>query len=203
MREFVQHVIDRTLDKLRLGFYTLTSSGNQDYNRVQGEANWGAPVRSLRRVSNPILDVIPKVGSKLAILSQDGVVELGAWIGEIFDDETEAGTVWIRANLEDNPGILNLGATKAIVIEVGSNGQTVTVKPDGTVWIDGDSIELGGNTAGLLKELLFSTLVTHTHPVSGAVATASAELAIANTAETTFPGTYVTQKVQVEATETP
>lgn len=192
MRELIQHVVDQAIGRLRIGFYSARATANRTFRRVDATADWGTDVRSLRRVSNPILDVVPKVGAKLAIISHDGVVELGAWIGEIFDDESDPGTVWIRADLDAKPGHLNLAATSSITIRAGgtNDGVTVDVQADGTVLVDGSKVVLGeGAINGVLMDNLLPLIANHSHVVSGAAAAPDPTL----TATLTAPnGTYNT-----------
>lgn len=204
MSGLIDRAIAAAFRKVRLGFYhATTSSSPDDYRRQSGTAEWGPDIRGLRRISSPILDIIPAIGTRLAVLSQDGVAEFGAFIGQVWDDSNTAAamTAWLRANLVDHPGQLELGATEGIRIRVGTNTIDITPLADGTVEIDGTNIKLGASaTQAVLKGDAFLTeLVTafnlHTHidPLSGNTGTPTVPLVVA----TNFP-TSKSTKVKTE-----
>jgi hypothetical protein len=123
--ETIRDEVDRLMRRLRTGFYVgEVSHPEQSYRRVQIVPEWigDGAVDRFRRIASPVLDIIPAAGSRMAVLSQDGMPELGAIIGQIWDDLAEPMTVWLRANLAQSPGHLELGAAKGLRIRVGSNG---------------------------------------------------------------------------------
>ncbi|MDZ7703373.1 MAG: hypothetical protein U5L04_02685 [Trueperaceae bacterium] len=171
---------ERIKRRIRVGWYTAEVSGaKQSYRRTQIVPEWirDGALDGARRIASPILDVIPPQGARMAVLSQDGVPEFAATIGQVFDDLTDATTVWLRANLEDSPGHLEVGADKGIRIRVGSNdandeaafamnetadgelviesddgGCSVTLKPGGNIVLDtgGATVHLAGTSGKLV-----------------------------------------------------
>src|SRR5699024_10002275 len=86
--DLINDEIARALGRIRKGFYIArVSSPSQTYRRAQIVPEWlveGA-LDNVRRIASPILDVIPAAGARMAILSQDGVPELGAVMGQVWD----------------------------------------------------------------------------------------------------------------------
>jgi|GEM_PF-5173562 len=194
--DLINDEFDRLLRRVRKGFYVARiTDPAQTYRRVQAVPDWLAEgaLDNMRRIASPILDVIPAVGARMAIISQDGVPELGAVMGQIWDDLAPKMTVWLRANLQKNPGFLEVGAAKGLRIRVGENAADgsaafeidetedgeiviesdqgncrVRIGPDGTVTLDGASIKLGaGAVEALIKGDTFMAFFnTHTHPVT-------------------------------------
>src|SRR5690554_2674098 len=191
--DLINDEFDRLLRRVRKGFYIARiTDPAQTYRRVQTVPDWlteGA-LDNMRRIASPILDVIPAVGARMAVISQDGVPELGAVLGQIWDDLAPKMTVWLRANLQKSPGHLEVGATQGLRIRVGENtadgsaafeidetedGEIVIesdqgncrvrIGPDGTVTLDGASIKLGaGAVESLIKGDAFMEIFnTHTH----------------------------------------
>lgn len=109
---------------IRPGFYVgVVSNALQSFRRVAIDANWGPTLEQARRVSSPLLDVIPAVDTRMAVISQDGVPEFPAVFGKVWDDEGLAAdmTAWLRSNLQEHPGHVELGAEDGIRIRLGSN----------------------------------------------------------------------------------
>lgn len=123
--EYVEElVVDVASRRWRHGWYPAkVSVHDETYRRLQVVPNWmpDSAIDHVRRVASPILDVIPAIGTRLAVLSQDGVPEFGAVIGQIWDDLAAPATAWIRANLQDSPGRIEVGAEKSVHIRVVSN----------------------------------------------------------------------------------
>ena len=129
----------------RKGYYvSLVTDAVQSFRRLQHVPEWlseGAPDLA-KRIGSPILDVIPAVGSRLAMISHDGDPDRAAWFGQVWDELASELTVWIRANLASDPGRIELGANKSIHIRIGSAGDdasgefTLTPLDDGTVRIE-------------------------------------------------------------------
>lgn len=179
---------------LRPGFYAAkVSNALQSLRRVAIDAEWGATWEQARRISSPLLDVIPEAGSRVAVISQDGVPEFPAVFGKIWDDAgpVDQMTAWLRANLEEHAGHLELGADKGIRIQVGKDTTTITetndgeiviesaqgdvdirVQPDGTVRMAGGT-ELLARASDVESELsdLWSALEGHKHTDSTGGAT--------------------------------
>lgn len=172
---------------LRPGFYIGTvSNALQSLRRMAVDAEWGATLEQARRISSPLLDVIPAADTRMAIISQDGLPELPAVLGKIWDDAAPVDemTAWLRANLEEHAGHIELGADKGIRIQVGydrtsisetDTGEIVLESKDGDVDIriqpDG-TIRMAGGTKQLARaadvesefEAVWNALNNHTHP---------------------------------------
>lgn len=125
----------------RLGFFRAVGSAAQSLRRVDLDADFGIPFRKVQRISSPLLDVIPAAGTPLAVLARHGVPEFPAYVGAIWDDVQTAGgmTAWLRANLEEHAGYVELGAENGVRIVVESNGGDITP-------VDADTIELEAST---------------------------------------------------------
>lgn len=194
----IQRAVDAAFRRLRLGFYHATVSSSPDsFRRQDVDAEWGPTLPKARRISSPILDVVPALGTRLAMLSQDGVPEFAAWIGQVWDDAgtPKAMTAWLRANLLTHPGHLELGATKGIRVRVGSNTIDITPTADGTLEIDATNIKLGSAATQALLKQSFATFFdahVHTDPVSG---TTGPPTILSSAAP---PGTYETTKAKGE-----
>ena len=164
--------IRREIRQRRQGFYvSVCSIAEQTFRRVQHVPLWldDGAIDYGRRIASPILDVIPAVGARLAVISEDGDPNRSAWIGQVWDDLMPKLTVWIRANLAMEPGRLEVGANGSIHIVVrGEDGADVkggftmtplddgtitienenaslTIQPDGTLVFDGAGVKLGKN----------------------------------------------------------
>lgn len=170
----IDRAIQNAFRRIRLGFYHATVSGSPDeYQRQDVDAEWGPTLKRVRRIASPILDVVAPLGARMAVLSQDGVPEYAATIGQVWDDlgTPKAMTAWLRANLLKHPGHVELGATKGVRIRVGANTVTVTPLADGTLELDATNIKLGGTAvSALLKApefLAFFDAHFHNDPISG------------------------------------
>lgn len=148
--ELAELVREFILEETRVGYYVATVTNSaRTFRRVNAKPEWldqdGEDLEGILRVANPILDVIYRVGTRVAVLSQDGIPEAGAVIGAVSDDKEtpETNTVWIRADLQTAEGHVELGATKSIRIQVAANGGTIVPLADGTVRLEGVVIELG------------------------------------------------------------
>lgn len=157
----------------------------RSWRRVQLRPSWTTDaLEHARRISSPILDVIPAVGTRVAVISEDGVIEAPAVIGQVWDNASTAEdmTAWLRAHLAEHPGHLELGATNSIRLCVGENTVDITpledgrlhIEATGKVVLDAPRIELGENASdGLVRKSdLQSALSTiksafnrHTHTV--------------------------------------
>lgn len=145
----IQSTIDAALRKVRLGFYhAKISSSPDEYRRHAADAEWGPNIQRLRRIASPILDIVPAIGTRMAVLSQDGVPEFGALLGQVWDnDGTPAKmTAWLRANLQLHPGYLELGGENGLRIIVGSNSKDITPPAAGSVVVNASLVELGGES---------------------------------------------------------
>lgn len=166
----------------------------RSWRRVQLRPSWTTDaLEHARRISSPILDVIPAVGTRVAVISEDGVIEAPAVIGQVWDDASTAEdmTAWLRAHLAEHPGHLELGATQGVRLRVGENTVDITpledgrlhIEATGTVVLDAPRIELGdGASDGLVRHSdlkgalssIKSAFNNHTHSVSGTTAQATA-----------------------------
>lgn len=147
--------VREVLEKRRMGFYVgVVSNAMQSFRRSAVDAEWGPTLERIRRISSPILDVIPARGTRMAVLSQDGVPEFGAVVGKIWDELglAEHMTAWLRANLEEHPGHIELGADKGLRIVVGTN--TVDIEPieEGRVEIVASHVVVDSDDIRLVDE---------------------------------------------------
>jgi len=154
----------------------------------------------------------------MAVISQDGVPELGAVLGQIWDDLAAPMTVWLRANLAASPGHLEVGAEKGIRIRVGDNSADssaafsidetadgeliiesdagdcrVRIQPNGTVKVEAIRVELGGSSSPLVRnDLLTLELVK----IAAAVTALNGKLATAPAPPIAYvPGPTASTKV--------
>jgi hypothetical protein len=158
----VRDELERAMRRLRKGFYAAdVTHHRQSFRRVQVDPEWldGGAVDYIRRISSPIIDVIPKLGTRMAVISQDGVPELGAVLGQIWDDLAELPTAWIRANLQKSPGRLEVGAEESIHIVVKDRDGDVKESFElddiggGVIHIEADGVRIGSSTVDLLGEV--------------------------------------------------
>lgn len=153
MRTLYEHIgeLRREWAGRRQGWYMgIVSHAAQSYRRVQIKPSWleeGA-IDHVRRISSPILDVLPTDKARLAILSEDGDPDRAAWIGEVWDNARAAMTVWLRANLSAEPGRLEIGSARSIHIRLAtaeddpSAAFTLTPLPDGAIHIETQGAKL-------------------------------------------------------------
>jgi len=139
MRDVFDYIDEKLEDvwrDRRPGFYAAKVTGVlQSFRRQQLDPAWmDTAFDGIRRISSPILDVIPAVGMRMAVLSEDGVPERAAYIGRLWDDAAQKLTVWLRANLATDPGRLEVGATKSLHIRVG--GEDAGAKADESVALE-------------------------------------------------------------------
>lgn len=140
--------------ELRPGFYAAAvSNALQSLRRVAIDAEWGPTLEQARRISSPILDVIPSVETRVAVISQDGVPEFPAVLGKLWDDAAPADemTVWLRANLQEHAGHVELGAENGLRIKVGVNDGSIEETNDGVIALDGDEAHILGDTHKLSR----------------------------------------------------
>lgn len=161
MEEFIEMLIEMAYDHIarerRWGFYiSEIKSAVQSYRRTQHDPEWmdDGAVDNAKRIASPILDIIPPVGARVAMLSQDGVPELGAVLGMIWDEKVQPLTAWIRANLAQHPGHIEIGAIKGIRIIIKTEDPAKAKDtpnqdplPDGTIAIEADDVLLGAADA--------------------------------------------------------
>lgn len=152
--------MERVIWKYRLGYYRATVSTTRDYRRVDIDPEWcETPIRRALRISSPILDVIPAIGTNVAVASQDGVPEAAAVLGQLWDENNTAAdmTVWLRADLQEHPGHVELGSTKSIRLFVGTNPEDLTPATDGKIVIGNGTVELLAIIDRLLTALQSTT----------------------------------------------
>jgi len=140
--ELAELVRDYVMEETRAGFYIATvTNAHKSYRRQDAEPEWvddGESLEDLLRISSPIIDVIPATGTRVAVISQDGLPEAGAVLGAVTDDKqpNNLRTVWIRADLEDHEGFVELGATKGVRISVGPNPDDLTPVSTNDIEVD-------------------------------------------------------------------
>ncbi|MFG0245734.1 MAG: hypothetical protein ACF8MF_06770 [Phycisphaerales bacterium JB052] len=161
----VKNAVRDVVGMFSFGFYHAKAGAARTFRRVSADAEWGASLPFVRRIDNPILDVVPPEGARLAIVSQDAMPEFPAYVGVVSDDQNapEGMTVWLRADLQQHEGVVELGATKSVRIKVGSNDVDISPGEDGSVEIktagggltidSQGKIALGTQTVNLLKQV--------------------------------------------------
>ncbi len=194
----------------RRGYYaSRVTDALQSLKRVQHLPEWLAEgaIDNAKRISSPLVDVIPAVGTRLAMISQDGDPDRPAWFGQVWDELAEQMTAWLRANLAEHPGYVELGAENGLTIIIGE--QRLDITPENGVLrihakgigakviVEGANIELGeGATEEALKAGPLATYIatlfdthTHTDPITGATGPpqvlSAAHVALYNAAKTT------------------
>ncbi len=153
-----ERIVDGALRKVRMGFYHATISSSPDeFQRQDGDAEWGPTLKKLRRISSPIVDVVAPLGARMAVLSQDGVPEFGATIGQVWDDlgTPKKMTAWLRANLLKHPGHVELGVLNgSIQIRIRTtNSGEMTPLANGKMYIGTDAVELLTELSAALGKL--------------------------------------------------
>lgn len=152
--------VERTIWKYRLGYYRATVSTTRTLRRVDVDPEWcETPIRNALRISSPVLDIIPAAGTMMAIASQDGVPEAAAVLGQLWDENNGPAdmTVWFRADLQEHPGHVELGATNSIRLFVGANPEDITPATNGKIVIGNGTVELLAIVDRLLAALQTAT----------------------------------------------
>ncbi len=145
MIEQFEHVVRRYLQRYRLGWWhSTTTNGGDDFGRLAATASWGPNQSRIRRIASPLLDVIPAIGTRVAVVAQDGVPSFPAWIGQIWDDLGPPAqmTAWLRAHLAEHPGQVELGAIEGVRIYVGTNNVDVDPVGVGHIVIGNGTVDL-------------------------------------------------------------
>lgn len=150
----------RLVDARRKGFYVASvKRARQTFRRVQVEPDWldEGVLDFARRIGSPLLDVIPPVGARVAVTSEDGDPARPAVLGVIWDDVMPALTAWLRADLASAPGRIELGANKSVHICIRSDSGSVKSEfdlealADGTVKLETQGGELVINADGTIR----------------------------------------------------
>lgn len=145
MIEQLEHLMGRFLQRWRLGWYISTVKAEADqFGRVAGVAEWGPTQQRIRRIASPLVDVIPAIGTRVAVMCQDGVPVFPAWIGQVWDDlgTPTQMTAWLRANLAAHPGQVELGATEGVRVHVGPNNVDIIPVGAGHIVIGNGTVDL-------------------------------------------------------------
>jgi len=106
----LQTFVHNTLATYSLGAYRALVSGYKAASQVLVDPDWlGSPVRA-RTVESPILDIVPKVGTPMAVVCQDAAPSFPLAVGQIKEEgASEAMTAWVRADLNDAPNDIQVG----------------------------------------------------------------------------------------------
>lgn len=155
IRNIVRMVRDELETQTRFGFYVGTvTNALQSFRRADVQPEWlevdSESLEKLLRIASPILDVVYAVGTRVAVISQDGLPEAGAVLGAVTDDKQDgsARTVWIRADLEQHTGHIEIGATKGVRIFVGTNPGDLTPVSEDDIELECDGeIRLGASAS--------------------------------------------------------
>lgn len=107
LRDFVKTEVQ----KFRLGFYRAVAAGTRDNRQVSVQPDWCPDAVEAKTIQSPILDIRPKTGTPLAVISQDGVAAFAGVLGQLFESGAAAAMqAWLRADLEADPDKVWLGA---------------------------------------------------------------------------------------------
>lgn len=119
--EALQRFIRNTMAAFSIGAYRALVSGVASASQVLVDPDWlGAPVRA-RTVESPILDIVPKDSTPMAVVCQDGVHSFPMAIGQIKEEgASDAMTAWVRADLRDAPDDIEVGGDG--VTKLGTSG---------------------------------------------------------------------------------
>lgn len=167
MFERLEAYVRKVMERWRIGWYRATvSSTGPTHRRVSIDPDWcETTLRRALRISSPILDVTPAVGTRVAVASQDGVPEVPAVLGQLWDDKAAPGnmSVWLRADLALHEGHAEIGATKSLHLVVGANPVDITPLDDGSIKIEASGawiritptgkISIGNGAAELVSTL--------------------------------------------------
>jgi len=106
----LQRFVHSTLSTYSLGAYRAVVSGLAAASQILVDPDWiSQPVRA-RTVESPILDITPKVGTPMAVVSQDAAPSFPLAVGQLKEEgASEAMTAWVRANLEADPNDIQVG----------------------------------------------------------------------------------------------
>ena len=178
--------VERVLSAYRLGAYLATSHGARSLDRVSVKPEWCDTALDEALVARcPIMDVRHADGAHLAVISRDGIPEHAVVVGQVSvpGDTTAQQTVWLRADLQQKPGELQIGAEHGVRVVVGTSKPVDLVPLDdgfkietsaGSLHVHDDgTVDLGqGALERLLKSETFLTALrlafnSHAHPPTG------------------------------------
>ena len=145
MEELIEFVTG-IIRNFRLGMYFGKNGRQYDgYGRTTVHPSWCEdPLTEAKRVSSPILDVKPPSGSTAAVISLDGIPGHPVNIGVTYDTSYQLSdqTVWVRADLDEVPGVLEVGANQCIRLQVGDKPQSVSQPAPQKIVIANDVVDV-------------------------------------------------------------
>lgn len=182
LRHFVMREI---VEKYRLGTYVGKIGAAYDaFGRADVIPEWMQdPYTAVRVVTVPIMDVKPKSGSNVAVVSQDGVPSHPLNFGVIYDGSFTLAdqTVWVRADLDGQPGQLELGATQAVQVNVGPKADSLAPLAAGKVSIGNGTGEIVADLSEVCSQL--SQAVGRLQTMTTAISTAAGAVVAGTPAE--------------------
>lgn len=123
----LQKFVHDTLRTYSLGAYRAVVSGLSSASQVLVDPDWlGAPVRA-RTVESPILDIRPKRGTPMAVVCQDAAPSFPLALGQLKEEgASEAMTAWVRADLDEEPDVIRVGAETLTELGTGEGSGVAT-----------------------------------------------------------------------------
>jgi hypothetical protein len=112
-------------------------SGLAAASQILVDPDWiSQPVRA-RTVESPILDITPKVGTPMAVVSQDAAPSFPLAVGQLKEEgASEAMTAWVRANLEADPNDIQVGGDGVTYLGTSANPDTPATGKSGVATED-------------------------------------------------------------------
>lgn len=133
----LQTFVHNTLATYSLGAYRALVSGYKAASQVLVDPDWlGSPVRA-RTVESPILDIVPKVGTPMAVVCQDAAPSFPLAVGQIKEEgASEDMTAWVRADLNDAPNDIQVGGDGVTYLGTSANPDTPATGKSGVATED-------------------------------------------------------------------
>ena len=133
-----------------LGAYRAVVSGLAAASQILVDPDWiSQPVRA-RTVESPILDITPKVGTPMAVVSQDAAPSFPLAVGQLKEEgASEAMTAWVRANLEADPNDIQVGGDGVTYLGTSASPDTPATGKSGVATFDSTTAALSGPKTAL------------------------------------------------------
>jgi hypothetical protein len=122
--QVVRQIFDEKIAGLRIGYHVARVNAAASRFSVSSRLYRGQA--SVAQIQSPMIDAKPKIGQRVAIVSENGGPSFGAIIGVVWDENNNASTMqaWLRSDENVAPGVTELGATRLLRIKVGENNLT-------------------------------------------------------------------------------
>lgn len=178
--------ITRAIKRFRMGYYAAVNAQYTDsFRRQQINPHWcDDPIDKVLSVHCPIMDIVSPSGTNSAVIARNGVTSYPLAIGTVYDEtfNTTHQTVWIKANLDSEPGKLEIGATKQAHLFAGTKagekdwkytqgGSRVSVFEGGKIEIKNEAVSLIPEIVAFADEV--ETLIVALDTYASSMAAAS------------------------------